>query len=300
MQMDKYRKHILTAVFGVMLLYVAGDWLLESALTGPLKTRRVYAARVQKQIDAKEKQLATVHRAQRALKNWRARSLPSDPEVARSLYQAWLLKAVDDVGLSDTSIDSGSPATKRGKYQSLAFSVRGRGTLAQLTELLYKFYNAGHLHQLGSLGIMPVPGSDELDISLSVEALALFGADRNDRLCSLRSNKLASDSLDDYQVIVDRNLFSIGGAPNAAEHTVLTAVTSSRLDGQDRLVAWFDLRTQGETVRLAEGDSLVLDRFEAQVVEISGSDVIVEMTGERWLLTIGESLADALALPPEF
>ena len=36
------------------------------------------------------------------------------------------------------------------------------------------------------------------------------------------------------------------------------------------------------------------------IAEIVGSEVIIESDGERWLLTLGDRLVDAYALPPEF
>jgi hypothetical protein len=171
-----------------------------------------------------------------------------------------------------------------------------------LTRFLYEFYDAGHLHQIGSLGITPVPNTDDLDLSITIEALALYdatdqdGQPREDQLATGRSDRLASDSLDDYHVIVDRNVFGIGGSPDVTEYTYLTAVTET----EGRPVAWFSLRTLGETRKLGEGEDLEIDRFSAKVTEIDGSDVILESGGGRWLLTIGDSLAEAYALPPEY
>ena len=41
-------------------------------------------------------------------------------------------------------------------------------------------------------------------------------------------------------------------------------------------------------------------RVQGNIQEIQGQDVIVESDGERWLMSVGESVAQALALPPEY
>nr|NIL98747.1 hypothetical protein [Planctomycetales bacterium] len=153
--------------------------------------------------------------------------------MARSLYQAWLLELVNHVGLVGPSIDSSEPVATKSGYHLLSFSVRGNGTLEQLTKFLFEFYNAVHLHQISSLNITPKASIDELELFISIDALAVPGAadkDGNprkgqlasrDQLSSPWSGRLASANLDDYRLIADRNVFGIGGSPNAIEHTFL-------------------------------------------------------------------------------
>ena len=128
--------------------------------------------------------------AVKQLELWQRRSLPSDPQVARSLYQAWLLGLVGRVGLGNHSVDAGEPRNRGGYYQ-ISFTVQGRGSLEQLTAFLHEFYSAGHLHQIQSLVITPAGRNDMLDLSITIEALALAGADRKDRLTSEKSTLLA-------------------------------------------------------------------------------------------------------------
>ena len=111
------------------------------------------------------------------------------------------------------------------------------------------------------------------------------------------SQRLASAALADYDPIVQRNLFGIGGSPDPTDHTYLTAVSS--VDGEPQV--WFTLRAAGEVLKLRKGDGLEVGQFSGTIAEIEGSDVVIEADdGERWLLTLGESLTDAYALPPEF
>ena len=217
-------------------------------------------------------------------------------EMARSLYQAWLLELVDQVGLSDRVVDSGESLSRKSLWRPLSLSVRAKATLEQLTTFLYEFYSAGHLHQIRSLSIAPVGKTALLEVSVAIEAIVLPNADRKDQLTQERSDQLASPNLSDYQAIVQRNLFAVGGGFDATEHTYFTAVTN--INGLPK--AWFTLRLRDEILKLGVGESLQVGPFRGVVVEIAGSDVILESDGERWLLSVGENLAQAYALPPEY
>jgi len=289
------RKNVLLAIAGVILALYAADWLWRNAVEGPLKARRQKLAGLQKTIQRKDDELTRALEAGERLAVWEAQSLPSDSEVARSLYQAWLLELVNYVDLANPNVDSGSPLSRRGLYQTISFSVRGRGTLQQLTTFLFEFYSANHLHQIRSLAIMPLGRSDQLDLSITIEAIVLATADRRDRLSSERSDRLASDKLEDYDPIVRRNLFGFGGNPDATDHAYLTTVVYV----DDQPEAWFTLRATDEVLRLREGQRLEIGQFHGTVRQIEDSDVVLESEGERWLLTIGENLAQAYALPPE-
>ncbi len=240
--------------------------------------------------------MARFRKENQQLREWQTQSLPSDTEVARSLYQAWLLGLVGSAGLTSPNVDSSEPLTRKGLYSSLSFSVRGRGTLEQLTKFLFGFYQADHLHQIQSLNLTPVPRSDELDISLSIEALSLPTADRKDRLAAKTSERLASSEVTAYRPISQRNLFGIGGGQDAADFAYLTAVL--QVDGQSE--AWLTLRASGELLKLRQGQQFTVGSIEATVAEISDSDVVLLYEDERWLLAVGESLVQATTLPPEF
>ncbi len=290
-----YRKQILTAVFAVLLLFYGGDWLLRNVVWDPLAGIHAETATLQKRIDQRETFLEQARRARVRLDVWRSHSLPSDVEVARSLYQAWLLELVDHVGLAKPSVDSDRPVSRPGGLRMHAFTVRGRGTLEQLTSLLVEFYRAAHLDQIRSLVIAPVAGSDEFQLTLSIEALSLPGAKHENTLCADTSDRLVYQDPSAYELIVRRNLFRTGGAVDATETTQLTGVTYE--DGV--AVAWFTVHTTGETVKRRTAENLQVGHFSGVVTEIVDSDLILESDGQRWLLTIGDKLSEACALPPE-
>lgn len=292
--MMQYRKYLLTAVFGALLLYYGGDWLLQVVLRGPLATRQAQTARLRKQLADKERELTRIRQAGKQLDAWEEQSLPTNPEVARSLYQAWLVELVNRAGLVAPNYDSADPSPQKGLFTRFSFTVRGRGTLAQVARLLFEFYRAGHLQQIRALELAPSGKGGLLEVSLTIEALALSSVKRKDRLGTATGRRLAFARQQDYAVIARRNLFATGGSPEITDCVRLTAVTYTQGEPE----AWFTIDTSGEVRKLHRGEPLDVDTLQAKIVEITDADVVFEVAGQRWLLTIGESLAKAAALPP--
>ncbi|MEX2114075.1 MAG: hypothetical protein WD845_12865 [Pirellulales bacterium] len=291
------REKILAAAIGAIAVLYGGNWLYQSNYVAPLDARRADIDRLRGDIAQRELDMARFRKANQQLKRWQAQSLPSDPEIARSLYQAWLVGLVGKAGFIAPNVDSSEPITRKDLYTSLRFSARGRGTPEQLTRFLFDFYRADHLHHIESLNLTPVPRSDELDIALSVEALSLPDGERKDQLTTRVSERLASEQLADYRVIVDRNLFGIGGGGfDAADFAYLTAITE--VNGEPE--AWFTLRASGELLKLRNGQAFQIGALAGSIVEITDSDVVLDCEDERWLVGVGESLMQASTLPPEY
>lgn len=362
--MNDYRKLGLYGLLAVVVLYLGGDWVVVNLWKGPEQDRLRQIAALESDVKKRKDFLQKAREDARWLAYWESLSLPTDLEVARSLYQAWLVELTRYAGLTGPSFNPGEPVARRGRYYAIAYSVRARGTLEQLCTFLFEFYKAGHLHQIRSVDVSPIMRSDDLDLSLSIEALVLPRADRGDRLSTRTVDiRLASARLDDYRPIAERNLFAVGDpGADPTDHAYLTGI--SYVDGEPE--AWFTLRTDGVILKLREGDRLVqtgrkirklcevedLDsiRFEGlrspigtvteiqqesvlvlsdgqfklatfapggsdlvwidytrmvtpvgRVVEMEDTDLVLRAgDGERWLISTGESLAQAYALPPEF
>jgi hypothetical protein len=291
------REKILASAIGAVAVLYGGNWLYQANYVAPLNERAADVDRLRENVAKRELDIARFRKANQQLKRWQAQSLPADPEIARGLYQGWLVGLVGNAGFLTPNVDSSEPITRKGLYTSLRFTARGRGTPEQLTRFLFDFYRADHLHHIESLNLTPVPRSDELDIALSIEALSLPEGERKDQLSTRTSERLASDQLADYRVIVDRNLFGIGGGGyDAADFAYLTAITE--VNGEPE--AWFTLRASGELLKLRNGQPFQIGALAGSIAEISDSDVILNCEDERWLVGVGESLMQASTLPPEF
>ncbi len=164
-----------------------------------------------------QRELERGKRSQQQIQKLEERSLPYDkenPARPRSLYQAWLLGAIAKAGLEDPKVDPLQTQDKKA-YQAHGFTVSGKCTLAQLTQFLYDFYSAPHLHTIRSLRIKPAKEkSKELEVTVTLEAIGLSGATDVKGLPQGQFKRLAEADVKTYvNDIVGRNLF---GPPNAA------------------------------------------------------------------------------------
>lgn len=294
--MNDLRKRLMYFVLGAIVLFMGGDYVLKNYVDAPLEQRQSRKEQLEKKIKGKKKELAAAKEAAVKLATWEKASLPSDTEIARSLYRTWLLDLVEKSKFQSAHVDSGPATSRKGFYDSLAFSVRGKGTLHQLVNFLFDFYQAGHLHKIQSLNLTPMGKGGGVDISLAIDALVLPGAENKNQLSQVASNKLAYPQLSDYAIIAQRNLFGAGGESDVSRQAFLTAIAQ---DGEE-LEVWFTLRSEDKLVKLRRGSQFEIGHFTGSVVDILDDDVILESVGERWLLSIGESLAEATALPLEY
>ena len=294
--MNDLRKRLLYLVLGAIVVFIGGDYILRNYIDAPLEQRQARKEQLEKKIKKKKKELAESKEAARKLAIWEKSSLPNDTEIARSLYRTWLLELVEKSDFQAAHVDSGPATSRKGYYESLSFSVRGKASLNQVVKFLFDFYQAGHLHKIQSLSLTPIGKGSGLDVVMSIEALVLPGATNKTQLSTVVSHRLNYSSLADYGIISQRNLFGAGGESDASRQAFLTAVT--RDAGEPEV--WVTLRGQDKLIKLRKGGQFEIGHFTGVVVDILDDDVILESVGERWLLSIGEPLADALALPPEF
>ena len=232
------------------------------------------------------------------------RSLPRIQNDARSQYSFWMLELLQYSGLEETRVETGPPSRipLGGDYQT---TIRCAGSLAQLSYFLFEFYNAPFLHRLTSLTLAPIEGSTEkMTFSMTVNALVLVSDERynpfpvTNQLPQGRIMRLASSDLAPYQVISERNLLQTArGGIDQADYTFLTAIIHS--NQADKTEAWFSVRTDDSRITAKLGDPVHSGSFSGRIVEIYDQDVVLDRNGSRWLLSIGEGLYEAFALPPE-
>ena len=249
------RKRLLLGGLGLIAVFYFGDMFLTDWIEEPKKERQRQIIALQNRIkEYDQKYIARADQEIPWLQYWYSQSLPTNPAVAQSLYRAWLLEVGKYVGFLGRTVNPAQPAN-RGAYYSMGVSMRARGTLEQLTQFLYEFYNAGQLHKITAISLTPVGKGDLVDISLTIEALIIPNANQSNSLPTGPAYRLVSQSLDDYQVISQRNLFSVGGGSSTdpVNHTYLTAVNYVNDEPQ----AWFTLRTSGAVMKLSRNDQLV-------------------------------------------
>lgn len=310
------RERLLLKITSVVALIAAAQFGF-MFVQGAFEERQTRRDAIEQELEGKQAIILRGKRAQRKLKEWEHRSLPADLDQARSLYQNWLANAVERLRFDKAEVTSGPAMSKLDIYNRLPFTVRGTGSLDQVTSLLYEFYKADHLHQIQRLQLTPVsgrvdrrpgpfgpgnaevdsPGPSQFDLTLTIEALVLPGADRRDKLNDAVSERLAWKELDEYRIpITERNLF----APYAARITIdesreayFTGITSD----EGRLQAWLNLRGSGRTLKLSEGDNLDVGSLHGTVARIREQEIEIELDGKRRRISLGKSLADGQELP---
>jgi hypothetical protein len=207
------RERLLAATVG-LLLAVAASYYVWEWVAGKFRQRRAAIVALEDQIEKLQLVERKGQRALRQVRHYQMRSLPENRELARGLYQEWLLALVTEVGLAEPTVDSLPGRPEGDVYYQLIFRVAGQGTLEQISQLLHRFYAANHLHRIGHMVLNPQRESKNLSVELRIEALAVTGAEDRGSLSTQPSERLALDDLSQYtQSIVSRSMFAPANQP---------------------------------------------------------------------------------------
>lgn len=287
------RERILAAGAGLLVALVAGQFLW-SAVTAPIADRERRIRDLTQQVDNKARRFRNLQRAKTRLIEWNRRSLPSDTQTGRLLYENWLLRTVEKAHFQHKRVESSESRPHRGLFVTFPYTIRGQANLEQLTRFLFDFYSAGHLHQIRRLTIRPAERSTGFEIVMTVEAAAMPNADRRDKLCEEPSHCLGKTELADYQkAIAQRNVF----APYAPTAVVASPLDPSRFvyvtgitekDGKPQV--WLQARMSGEKFTLSEGEEFRMAGLQGTVKRIGRREVELEIDGKARVVALGESL----------
>lgn len=225
------------------------------------------------------------------------RSLPFDPPIARSKYQDWLGKLVVSNQLTQSSIEVGpgqsvtvkDGSKKREAFKQYAFTVNATGTLEQVSQFLYDFYDAGHLHKINTMSLSRSGG--RFALSIKGEAIGVPSCERKETLTNVVGDRLAKPNFGAYTAIVRRNVFSreVGAT---LKHIKLSAVTYDKFGVPE---AWFKVGINQTTKKLQRDDTLTVSVHELRVIDIQPRSTLIDFDGEVIDLPIGKSLYDVMA-----
>ncbi|MCU0982723.1 MAG: hypothetical protein MUF25_26480 [Pirellulaceae bacterium] len=200
------RERNLALLVGLCLLALAAFFGARK-VNEAIRARRQQIAAAEKAVRDKTQILRLSTEPAGRMEDYQRRSLPSDLEKARSLYQTWLLNLVKEAGFEDTQVSVLPARSEKGVYQVLGFSVSGRGNLPKLVSFLHRFYSADLLHRVRRLHVKRVPGTKQLDLAVAIDALSLPTADSTDKLNEDAVRKLAHGDVPAYlETILKRNL----------------------------------------------------------------------------------------------
>lgn len=247
--------------------------------------------------------------AQSRLRKWNKQALPTDPDFAKSLYQDWLRERLTKAGLNVKSLTVSTPRSSSKSYQQYSFTVSATGKLAQLTDFLYEFYQAKHLHRISNTTLTPAEDNKGLTIALTVDALSLPNADRENQLAA-GTLETFQQSLDEFkEMISGRNLFAKyepakptvaqTDKPQAAQDDAASKATFSGIHyGEDGWLMLVRMKESGKLHYFREGDEISIGEFQGTIEQLDGDRrrAIVDTGRRRVQILFGKTLAEAIPM----
>jgi len=186
-------------------------WFGWAYVDGQFRTRRQKIAALDGEVAGFRRKVMQSQIATRKLVEYEARSLPPDPELAKSLYQDWLLTEIKTVGFDEPQVKANVSQDNK-LFVTHTFGISAKGTLRQVVDLLHAIYSADYLHRIKTLLIKPIENSKQFDITIDIDAVSLNSAPAANALHTQKSQRLALKTKGEYyQAILGRNLF---GPPN--------------------------------------------------------------------------------------
>jgi hypothetical protein len=263
------RERMLALIVGCLAVAL-GLYFAQSYVSGAMRQRRGQIATLERQVSGLKTQVALSRMAAGRLREYEARSLPPEPEVARSLYQGWLLEEAGEAELIDQHVRADATITEGDLYVKQAFTITGKGSLPQVVELLYAICRHDYLQRITLLSLQPIKESKLLDISITIEAMSLKAAAPATELTPRPNPRLALGTRDAYaKAILDRNLF---GPPN---HAPRLADPGRQRGNPNRSVEF--------QARASDPDSL--DRIHYQLVKSADPGARFDSTSGRFTWT---------------
>ena len=191
-------------------------------------------------------------------------------------------------------------------FSQVTFVVNAQGTLDELTEFLYRFYQSNHLHRISAATLTPTTTRRALTVALTIDALSLPDSPRSDQLAE-GSSDLFSESLEEFrQEIVSRNVFVAYGVAEPSEQQVAEspdeaakAFITSLIEGEGGWQMAVRMSDSGKVSYFRVGDEIQIGQFIGRVEDIDGRRVIVSQEEKRVQIFGGKNLGQAVVLPEE-
>lgn len=282
-------------VFGIYGL----DQIYRSQIEEPTNRLNADLDRLTSELQESDDAEAIARRSVQRFESYQQRSLPYESHLARSAYQEWLLRQVDLHQIQSASVDAAQPrpleirsrSDRRKRIlvgNSIMYSLRGKATLAQWTNWMKDFRSAGHLHKIRGFSLNPLGTEGQLDASLTIEVFSLTTAARREELSDWEMSPSEELADTNYGEFVRRNLFARGFA-QALFDVELKAITFDR-DGEAE--AWFQLDSRGNMHAAKAPAQLPMALHDIAVMEIRPDNVLVEVNGESFVVSMGQSIGE--------
>ncbi|MEM1226980.1 MAG: cadherin repeat domain-containing protein [Planctomycetota bacterium] len=231
------RERYLSIAVGGLVLAIVFQWGF-GRYRSAIRMRNNRLASLQNETQVLEERRIQGAYADRQMGEYLSRSLPSDPEQARSSYQAWLLDTAAGEGLRDAIVDPISEVPVGDLYRRFGYRVAGQTSMEGLLDLLYRIHARDTLHRIRELNFGPDRNGD-ISVEMAIDSIALNAAAPDAQAPSDTPSYRIADDWEAMRLrILDRNFFQ---PPNQAP----------RYTGPSRLVA---TRGRPEQISLSFSD----------------------------------------------
>lgn len=304
------RERLLALAVGLVLGYLALEWLVERQFLAPLRDLNSRIASVHGNLQTKQAELAEGLQAEHRIEQWRELALPADRSVAQTGYMHFLRTLLTDAGIANPNVTAQSPVAKdRDTLARLPFQVGFRGDLRQVTRFLSDFRRARTLHQLSRINFQPVIEKGKLvgfDVALSIEAASMADAKANEvaiLLSDPEPGMAASTS-----ILVDVNPFQPTRLAPATPAMVVDRLPPAPRDDRERVeingttvvdgvgTIWLYNRETKEKMQVREGEELRIPGMVARVVKASPDQILLKVEDKLGEVALFKSLATWRAL----
>jgi hypothetical protein len=298
--MTRREKVLTAAVASAALLWTANrGW---SAYQNALeRNSNLQLTSVDKLADA-QFAMARGQKARGQISKWRKQSLPTNREVAKSLYQDWLRNQLLAAGLEVKQLADRTLPGSADALEQISVEIRAQGTLPQLTNFLSRFYTAGILHRISAATLSPGSPEEKLTANFTVDAMILSDCARKDSLPEYQTRQLPRTADDYRKEIESRNLFApfrpMTPEKSQAGNDPASDALISGLTYGDR--GWrLDIRAKDsrDVKHFYEGDRVQFGKFEGKVLSLDSRRAVIETAGGQVEVRLGQSLSDAKPAP---
>ena len=208
--MNEREKKLVKIVGAILVLYLM--WTVFGRYQTAVSQRENQVNDLTTQKAKMSEQIIQGARADRQLGEYMARSLPGNPEQARSQYQQWLLELVHDKGMDNVLVDFSSSRNVGKVYQKIDFRITGATQLPALIGMMHDFYAKDYLHRIRDLTITPVKAGG-FNVTMSVDVIGLRDAPDDLPQRTEPSYRVDADSEAYVAAIMNRNLYEPPNQP---------------------------------------------------------------------------------------
>lgn len=206
------RERVLAIGVGGLLCLVVVNWLFGKYRTA-VNTRETQKDNLISEIETIEATKLEGEYARLQMDEYYKRSLPGNKEVARSLYQQWLISIANQNGLGNPDLTHVNTSSIDNLYDRISFRLEGRSEFPEVVDLLHDFYSKDYLHRIRTLDINPNRSGGGFTVKLTIDALSMKNAPEDAPDPGTESWRIDADLASYRDTILNRNFFE---PPNQA------------------------------------------------------------------------------------